>query len=55
MRTIHLAVAGLCYLIFFATFLYLIAFTGDLPFVARTVDRGPPASAGVALVIDAAP
>lgn len=28
------------YLIFFATFLYLIAFVGDLPWVPRTVDRG---------------
>jgi len=28
------------YAVFFATFLYLIAFVGDLPFVAKTVSRG---------------
>lgn len=36
---------------FLATFLYAIAFVGNLP-VPRTVDRGPSASLGEALVID---
>jgi methanethiol S-methyltransferase len=43
-----------CYLIFFATFLYLIAFVGNLPGVPVTVDRGPPAPFATALAIDVA-
>ncbi|MBA3577867.1 MAG: isoprenylcysteine carboxylmethyltransferase family protein [Sphingomonas sp.] len=39
-RSIYLGYAVAAYLIFFATFLYLIAFVGDLPFAPRTVDRG---------------
>ena len=46
--------ALVAYAIFFATFLYLIAFVGDLPWVPRTVDRGPEAAVGVALLINAA-
>lgn len=42
------------YAIFFATFLYLIAFVGDLPFVPRTVDRGPEAPLTIALITNAA-
>lgn len=43
-----------CYLVFFVTFLYAIAFVADIPFVPHTVDRGF-ASASVlqALLIDA--
>lgn len=43
-----------CYLVFFLTFLYAIAFVADVPFVPHTVDRGL-AAAGVlqAVVIDA--
>jgi protein-S-isoprenylcysteine O-methyltransferase Ste14 len=41
------------YLLFFATFLYLIAFVGDLPWVPVTVDRGGAAGPlGLALVVD---
>ncbi len=54
MRAIYLLFAGLAYAIFFTTFLYLIGFVGDLPFLAMTVDRGPVASPIVALVIDVA-
>jgi len=43
-----------CYLIFFATFLYLIAFVGNLPGVPITVDRGPEAPFATALAIDVA-
>jgi methanethiol S-methyltransferase len=39
-RAIYLLFGLVAYLIFFATFLYLIAFVGDLPWVPRTVDRG---------------
>jgi protein-S-isoprenylcysteine O-methyltransferase Ste14 len=39
-RAIYLLFGVVAYLIFFATFLYLIAFVGDLPWVPRTVDRG---------------
>lgn len=50
MRALYLAVAAVAYAIFFATFLYLIGFVSDLPFLALTVDRGPltaPIAAGV--------
>ena len=42
------------YAIFFATFLYLIAFVGNLPFAALTVDRGPEAPVAAAILIDLA-
>jgi protein-S-isoprenylcysteine O-methyltransferase Ste14 len=49
-RTLSLLFAIVCYAIFFATFLYLIAFVGDLP-VPRTVDTPlsylPPVMAAV--------
>ena len=51
-RTLTLAFAIIAYAIFFATFLYLICFVGDLAFAAKTVDFGPPTPVGIALVID---
>ena len=52
-RAIYLLFGVVAYLIFFATFLYLIAFVGDLPLVPRTVDRGGPAAdIGMAVAID---
>jgi protein-S-isoprenylcysteine O-methyltransferase Ste14 len=42
---------GLTYLVFLATFLYAIAFVGNLP-VPKTIDGGVPGSIGAALVID---
>lgn len=53
-RALFLLFGTAAYLIFFATFLYLIAFVGDLPGVPRTVDRGPEAATGVALAINLA-
>jgi protein-S-isoprenylcysteine O-methyltransferase Ste14 len=46
--------AVIAYAIFFATFLYLIAFVGNLPFVPVTVDRGPQVSLAAALLINVA-
>ena len=53
-RWLYLLFGGVAYLIFFATFLYLIAFVGDLPGVPRTVDRGPASGWPQALAIDLA-
>jgi protein-S-isoprenylcysteine O-methyltransferase Ste14 len=39
-RAFYLLFGVLAYLVFFATFLYLIAFVGALPWVPRTVDAG---------------
>lgn len=39
-RAVYLLFGVIAYLTFFATFLYLIGFVGDLPGLPRTVDRG---------------
>lgn len=44
--------ALVAYAVFFATFLYLIAFVGDLPVVPVTVDEGPEAPLAVALLVN---
>lgn len=44
-RTLIMIFSVAAYAIFFATFLYLIAFVGDLSFVAKTVSRGGEAGA----------
>ncbi len=41
-RAFYLLFGVVAYLIFFATFLYLVAFVGNLPWVPLTVDRGGP-------------
>ena len=41
-RPIYLLFGVVAYLIFFVTFLYLIAFVGSLPWVPITVDGGGP-------------
>jgi protein-S-isoprenylcysteine O-methyltransferase Ste14 len=46
--------ALVAYAIFFATFLYLIAFVGDFGLVPRTVNNGPEASVAAAIAIDSA-
>jgi protein-S-isoprenylcysteine O-methyltransferase Ste14 len=53
-RSINMLFAVVAYAIFFATFLYLIAFVGNLPFVPITVDRGPAAAPAVALIVNIA-
>lgn len=54
MRAVRLLFGVACYAVFFLTFLYLIAFVEDAPFVPRTVSNGPAAATGVALAIDLA-
>jgi methanethiol S-methyltransferase len=53
-RALCLLFAGVAYAIFFATFLYLICFVGNLPFTAVTIDDGPEAPIAVALLVDLA-
>lgn len=53
-RIATLLFAMVAYAIFLATFLYLIAFVGDLPLVPRTVDRGPEAPLFGALIVNVA-
>src|SRR3954452_8385500 len=51
-RIVTMVFAIIAYAIFFATFLYLIIFVGDLSFAALTVDQGPGGNAATAAVID---
>jgi methanethiol S-methyltransferase len=53
-RALCLLFAGIAYAIFFATFLYLISFVGNLPFAPVTIDRGPESPLAVALIVDLA-
>lgn len=54
-RTLYFLLGVVAYLLFFATFLYLIAFVGNLPWVPVTVDRGGAAGPlGLAVVVDLA-
>ncbi|HEX8842027.1 MAG TPA: isoprenylcysteine carboxylmethyltransferase family protein [Sphingomicrobium sp.] len=51
-RIATLVFAIAAYAIFFATFLYLVVFVGDLSFAQLTVDKGPAAPAAAAAAID---
>ena len=51
-RAATLIFAIICYAIFFATFLYLIIFVGDLSFATLTVDTGPGGAPVTAALID---
>lgn len=53
-RGLFLGFALIAYAIFFATFLYLIAFVGNLAFAPLTVDRGPSAPLAVAVAVNLA-
>jgi len=53
-RSLNMLFALVAYAIFFATFLYLVAFVGNIAAVPRTVDIGPAAPVAAALVIDVA-
>jgi protein-S-isoprenylcysteine O-methyltransferase Ste14 len=53
-RLLTLIFAIFAYAIFFATFLYLIVFVGDLSFATLTVDEGPQAAPVTAAIIDVA-
>jgi protein-S-isoprenylcysteine O-methyltransferase Ste14 len=54
-RILYLLFGVAAYLLFFATFLYLIAFVGSLPWVPATVDRGGAVGPiGLAVVVDVA-
>ena len=53
-RAATLLFSLIAYAVFFATFLYLIAFVGNLPFVPITVDRGPEAPVATAVAVNIA-
>ena len=50
-RVISFLYGILCYSVFFGSFLYLIGFLGNF-FVPTSVDNGPAASTGIALIIN---
>jgi methanethiol S-methyltransferase len=54
MRALFMGFSLIAYVIFFATFLYLIGFVADLTALPVTVDRGPSASVAAAIVTDLA-
>ena len=51
-RAAILLFSAIAYSVFLATFLYLIAFVGDLPFAPNTVDRGPETPVAAAILIN---
>ncbi len=52
MRALFLGFALIAYAIFFATFLYLIGFLGNLDVLPTTVDKGPAGPIGAAVITD---
>ncbi len=53
-RSVFAVIGVAIYLIFFTTFLYLIAFVGDIPPAPRTVDTGPSGPVAIAAIINLA-
>ena len=53
-RATTLLFAAISYAIFFATFLYMVAFVGNFPWVPVTIDRGPDLPVAVAVVVNLA-
>ena len=53
-RVFYLLFAVVAYAIFFATFLYLIGFVGNLPMLPKTVDQGPTGTLGASLIVNVA-
>jgi protein-S-isoprenylcysteine O-methyltransferase Ste14 len=53
-RALFVLFALLAYVLFFVTFLYLVAFVGPLPLVPKTIDGGVAGSPVAAVVIDIA-
>jgi methanethiol S-methyltransferase len=53
-RAVYVVFAATAYAIFFATFLYLIGFVGNLPMLPRTVDRGIASELLPALIVNVA-
>jgi len=53
-RIASLLFALVAYAIFFATFLYLIAFVGDFAFAPRTIDKGAEAPLALAVIVNLA-
>lgn len=51
-KRLYLLFAVVAYAVFLATFLYLVAFVGDLALVPKTVDSGPTGSAAAAVLVD---
>lgn len=51
-RTLHMAIALICYFAFFGSFLYLIGFVGNLPGLPMTVDRSLTPSGGNAMLVN---
>jgi protein-S-isoprenylcysteine O-methyltransferase Ste14 len=53
-RTAFLAWGIACYAVFFACFLYAIAFVGNFAIAPKTIDSGTPGPLGAALAVDLA-
>ncbi|MBX3561669.1 MAG: isoprenylcysteine carboxylmethyltransferase family protein [Sphingomonas sp.] len=53
-RGLYLLFAVVAYSVFFATFLYLIGFVGNLPQLPRTVDHGPASPLAMAAMVNIA-
>lgn len=51
-KAASLGFAAIAYAVFFATFLYLIGFVGDLAALPRTVERGIDGPIGLAIAVD---